>query len=114
MIKIKVQLLGGRGVGSGMYTKYSYKSLPKDPDDLTRNGWKETTDQRMPPHIRKFKNPKTGDDLEYHKGLPGEHGYRGKDHYHWKNPHSKNNKDFYLDKNGNPVPKNHKDSHLLP
>lgn len=32
--------------------------------------------------------------------------------YHWKNPQSKNDKDKYLDKKGNPTGKNCKESHL--
>lgn len=32
----------------------------------------------------------------------------------WYNQKSESKNDYYLDKNGNPVPKQHKNSHLLP
>jgi len=41
-------------------------------------------------------------------------GYRGKNHYHILNPNSTSKHDYYLDKYGNPVPKNSKQSHIIP
>lgn len=111
---INLNLFGGRGVSSGLYTKYSYNNLPKNSHDLINNGWKDITDPRNTSGSKDFYNPKTKDRLRFDKGQKGKPGYKGKDHYHWHNPNSKNDKDFYLDKNGKPVPKNHKKSHLLP
>lgn len=113
-MEINLQLFGGRGASSGRYTKYSYNNLPLDPNDLIKNGWKDITDKRNKSESRDFYNSKTKDRIRFDKGQNDKPGYRGKDHYHWYNPKSKNNKDFYLDKNGNPVPKQHKNSHLLP
>ena len=45
-------------------------------------------------------------------GISG--GYGGKDHYHVLNPNSTGKHDYYLDKDGNPVPKNSKASHIIP
>ncbi len=111
---INLHLFGGRGTSSGMYSKYSYKNLPKNPDDLVKNGWKDITDERNQSQSRDFYNPKTNDKVRFDKGQKGKSGFRGKDHYHWHNPKSKGKNDYYLDKNGNPVPKQHKNSHLLP
>ncbi len=112
MFKFNLQLFGGGGGSSGMYTKYSYNSLPKNPRDLERNGWRDVTDPRKPPHVKEYHNPKTGDKVEFHKGRQGLSGNKGKDHYHWRNPNSKNDKDFYLDRYGHPTEKNSKGSHL--
>lgn len=113
-MKINIQLLGGRGASSGMYIKYTYRHLPKDPKDLVRNGWKDVTDDRNKGNSKEFYNPKTKDKVRFDKGQRGKNGYRGKNHYHWYNPNYKNDGFKYLDKNGNPTRKNNKNSHLFP
>jgi len=50
----------------------------------------------------------------FDKGVPGTSGFRGKDHYHIKNPNATDNSDRYVDKNGNIVGKNARASHILP
>lgn len=45
---------------------------------------------------------------------PGSPGFEGKDHYHQRNPNSTGKGDYYLDIDGNPVPKGSKRSHILP
>ncbi|KHD07492.1 hypothetical protein PN36_31420 [Candidatus Thiomargarita nelsonii] len=90
------------------------KELPQNPDDLLDDGYEETTDPRTPEHIRRFRNPKTGDEVEFHKGKPGKPGWEGKDHWHRFNPNKTGKGDAMLDKNGNPVPKNSKPSHIKP
>jgi hypothetical protein len=53
----------------------------------------------------KFRDKRTGEIIQYDEGQPGETGHEGYDHYHRPNPNSKNKGDYYLDSNGNPVPK---------
>ena len=91
--------------------------LPKNPDSLLENGWKEVTDPRAKAssNSRIFKEISTGLRIRFDKGIPGENGFGGKDHYHIDNPNATDKKiDRYLDKNGNPVNKNSKASHILP
>lgn len=90
------------------------RRLPQKPDDLLDDGYEETTDPRAPEHIRRFRNPTTGDDVEFHKGKPDKPGWEGKDHWHRFNPNKTGRGDAMLDKNGNPVPKNSKPSHIEP
>ena len=52
--------------------------------------------------------------IRFDKGKKGAGGYGGKDHYHVLNPKSTGKHDYYLDKNGNPGPKNSKASHIIP
>lgn len=89
------------------------RPLPTNPDDLLNQGYEETTrPEAGAAGHRTFKNPDTGDELRFDEGKPGESGYRGQDHYHRINPDKGGPK--YLDRNGNPVPKNSRPSHLLP
>ena len=92
-------------------------SLPKNPDELLSNGWKEITDPRAKEssNSRVFREDSTGLRIRFDKGTAGENGFKGKDHYHIDNPDAKDKKvGRYLDKNGNPVNKNSKASHILP
>jgi len=91
-----------------------HKELPKNPDDLLDDRYEETTDPRAPDHIRRFKNPETGDEVEFHEGKPDKPGWEGKDHWHRFNPDKSGRGDAMLDKNGKPVPKNSKPSHIDP
>ena len=90
-------------------------ALPKNPDDLLNQGYVETShpDAAAAGH-RTFTNPETGDTVRFDEGTPGQPGYEGVDHYHRDNPNSTGKSDTYLDKDGNPVPKGSKPSHLLP
>jgi hypothetical protein len=53
-------------------------------------------------------------EVEFHKGKPGKPGWEGKDHWHRFNPNKTGKGDAMLDKNGNPVQKNSKPSHIDP
>jgi hypothetical protein len=63
---------------------------------------------------RRYKDTQTGVKFEFHPAQPGKSGWQGRDHYHVENPNKKGKFDKYLDKNGNPCPKNSKPSHLTP
>ncbi len=92
-------------------------SLPKNPDELLSKGWKEITDPRAKEssNSRAFREESTGLRIRFDKGTVVESGFKGKDHYHIDNPNAKDKKiGKYLDKNGNPVNKNSKASHILP
>ncbi len=89
--------------------------LPANPDELSKEGWIETTNPTAAKTGRReFVNPKTGEEISFDKGRPGEPGFRGKDHYHRKNPTSAGKKDSNLDVNGNSVPGGSKRSHIIP
>jgi hypothetical protein len=63
---------------------------------------------------REYEDPRTGIRVRFDPGKPGAPGFEGKDHYHIYNPNRTGKGDYYLDKNGNPVPKGSKASHILP
>jgi len=91
------------------------KELPEDPDDLLDDGYEETTHLEVQEGgTRTFRNPETGDKVRFDKGDPNEPGWKGKDHWHRYNPNTTGKGDLYLDKNGNPVPKGSKPSHIEP
>jgi len=91
-------------------------SLPKNPDTLLNQGWKETTSKAKKENTnsRDFIEPLTGLHISFDKGNSSAKGFKGKDHYHARNPESNKKSEYYLDKDGNPVPKNSKKSHLFP
>ncbi len=91
-------------------------SLPKNPNTLLKNGWKETTPSKMKQksNSQTFHDPKTGFDIRFDKGTPGANGFKGKDHYHVENPNSTGKMDRYLDKDGNPCAKGSRASHIIP
>jgi len=62
------------------------RELPENPDDLLDEGYEETTRPGTPDHIRKFRNPKTGDRIDFNKGKPNAPGWKGEDHWHRYNP----------------------------
>lgn len=90
-------------------------SLPKNPDSLLKNGWEDIShpDGKTNGHFL-LKESSTGLKIGFDKGVPGESGFKGKDHYHMYNPDATGNRDLYLDKNGNPVRKGSSKSHILP
>ena len=89
--------------------------LPKNPDDLLKDGWIETTHPNAAVSGRRtFEDPRTGEKLSFDKGRAGEPGFRGSDHYHRANPDGTSKRDEYLDVHGNPTPDGSKRSHILP
>ena len=60
-----------------------------------------------------YTNTNNGMKIEFDKGVKGANGFKGKDHYHIKNPSSTGKSDYYLDINGNPCPKNSTKSHIV-
>lgn len=95
------------------------QNLPADPNDLLQHGWQEVTDPRAiasPTYNgrREFVDPQTGQRISFDPGTAGAHGWAGRDHYHVYNPNSTNSSDLYLDRNGNPVRRGSRESHILP
>jgi len=56
------------------------KPLPGDPKDLGPD-WHRDPGHKAP-NDERYVNP-NGDKLDWHKGIPGEKGWKGKDHWHW-------------------------------
>ena len=88
--------------------------LYKSPSKLIKSGWKEITPAAMKKNTTSRMFKKNGYTIRFDKGTKGMGGYGGKDHYHILNPSSTGKHDYYLDKFGNPVPKNSKKSHIIP
>lgn len=109
-MRINIRLFGGRGSSSRNGSFY----LPKNPskyrtfNDITNPKKREYT------QYREYKDLRNGNIYEFHPGRTGENGWRGKDHYHWRNPNRTNNKDYYFDQHGQPTPKGSNNSHLKP
>ena len=84
--------------------------------DMLEKGWQETTHPGMrdKSNSRDFFDPSTGITIRFDKGKPEAPGFRGKNHYHIENPNRTGKQDFYLDKDGNPVPKGSNASHIIP
>lgn len=88
-------------------------TLPNNPDDLLEEGWEE--EEHRAPNRRRFKNPDTGEVIEFDKGQPDMPGWRGRDHYHRPNPNAQGGKGgAYLDRFGNPVNEGSGASHIPP
>ena len=96
--------------------KVVISNLPRNPSELLKKGWKDTTLVKMKENSssQTFHDPKSGLDVRFDKGEAGENGFRGKDHYHVENPNSTGKLDKYLDKDGNPCAKGSKASHIIP
>lgn len=63
---------------------------------------------------RDYYDPNTGTTISFDKGVEGETGFEGVDHYHVHNPDYTNKKvDYYFDADGNPVGKGSKASHIV-
>ena len=90
--------------------------LPKNPDELvSKHGYEETSHPRaFKKGHRTFKNLKSKDELRFDEGKDNGVGFEKIDHYHRLNPTSTSSKDFYLDKNGNPVSRGNAASHIFP
>jgi len=93
------------------------KQLPKDPQELLDQGWRDVTDPRLaasPSNRIELEDPTTGRKVSFEPGKPGEPGWEGKDHYHVYNPGSTNARNRYLDRDGNVVRKGADSSHIEP
>ena len=55
----------------------------------------------------------TGLRIRYDIAKSGKSGFSNRDHFHILNPNATGTSDMYLDKNGNPVKKNSRASHIL-
>lgn len=90
-------------------------TTPDNPDDLLDQGWEETSHPDAKAAGRRtFRNPKTGEELIFDKGKPGQPGWEGRDHYHRPNPNRTNRHDEYLDMNGDPTRRGSGPSHIPP
>ncbi len=111
-------LHGGFGDTKGQqkYYRETISRLPKNPHSLTQNGWNDVTPREMAQNTtsRMYQDRNSGLKVRFDTGTEGAGGYGGKDHYHVFNPNSTGKHDYYLDINGNPVPKNSKASHIIP
>jgi len=93
-------------------TDIDWTKPPCNPEDLS-NDWKEITNSNMK-NRRVFVYKETNIQIAFDKGIRGAPRFKGIDHWHRFNPNSTNNKDMYLDKNGNPTGKNTNPSHIKP
>lgn len=89
--------------------------LPKTGQSLLDAGWEDIShpSQAATGHYT-YREPSTGLRIRYDEPSSGANGFAGKHHYHILNPNAHDSRDMYLDKNGNPVKKNSKASHILP
>jgi hypothetical protein len=100
--------------------RHLIKTLPRNPDKLKKEGWKETAHPDVPKiqcgeaKHRKFVNGQTGLRVRFDYAVPDATGFEAIDHYHVENPDSTNKRKPYLDKDGNPVTKGSKQSHIFP
>lgn len=90
-------------------------SLPKTGQGLVDAGWEDISHpaQAASGH-HTYREPSTGLKIRYDEPTPGANGFAGKHHFHILNPNATGTRDMYLDKDGNPVKKNSKASHILP
>jgi RHS repeat-associated protein len=97
-------------------SSYNYNDLPSNPNDLVNQGWTETTHPQVAANsnTRTFVNELTGQTVNFDTAVPGKPGFGGIDHYHIINPNGTGNYNYYLDINGNPVPKGSNPSHIIP
>ena len=89
---------------------------PSSPNDLSPD-WDETTNPDNKSGKKEFTNKKTGERIRWDPGEPGKEGYRGKNGWHRYNPEwtkKWGKKDYYLDKDGNPVNRGSGPSHIFP
>ena len=77
------------------------------------DGWEDITPELMRNNSNSRTYKKNGVTVRFDKGTPNSTGFSGQDHYHILNPNATGKHDYYLDKFGNPVPKNSKASHIL-
>ena len=104
-------------VGDEAVLVHNYKKgdqLP-DPNDLPNGDWQDVThpQQAKNTNSREYYNASTDTKIRFDPVKPGAPGFEGQDHYHIYNPNSTGKGDYYLDINGNPVPKGSSASHIL-
>jgi RHS repeat-associated protein len=91
-------------------------NLPTNPDDFLKNpDWEETSRPEAKENgHREFRDKKTGERIRYDEGDLDKPGHRAHDHYHRYNPRNKEDREPYLDANGNPASDGCDESHLYP
>ena len=92
------------------------KSLPPEPNQEFLKDWNEFISEHAPvnlPH-REFYHKRTQLRVRFDYAKEGASGFEGKDHWHVYNPYTKNKRDTYLDKDGNPVGEGSNPSHIIP
>ena len=96
---------------------HNYKKGDKlpDPNELPNSDWQDVTHpmQAQNTNSREYYNAKTDTRIRFDPATPGAPGFEGQDHYHIYNPNSTGKGDYYLDIDGNPVPKGSSASHIL-
>lgn len=92
------------------------RSLPKKPNKKFFEEWEDITAPaaKQNSESRVYKHKETGLEVRFDPAKEGANGFEGKDHWHVYNPNKTGKKDYYLDKDGNPVPKGSKASHIIP
>jgi len=86
---------------------------PCSPNELNSD-WIEVTPETMKQNSnrREYQNTKTRLKIAFDRGIPGKPRFKGKDHWHIYNSFASSVRDYYLDKNGNPIHKNDDNSHI--
>jgi hypothetical protein len=102
--------------GKILKKKWGKGKYPKDPKELEKEGWKDTTDPRMRENTnsREYTNPETGERVRFDQGDPKASGYASEDHWHQYNNDATSKGDYYLDQNGVPTSKGSNASHIPP
>ena len=92
------------------------RNLPKKPNKKFFEDWEDITNPaaKQNSESRVYKHKEIGLEIRFDSAKEGANGFEGKDHRHVYNPNSTGKKDYYLDKDGNPVPKSSKTSHIIP
>jgi RHS repeat-associated protein len=105
-----ILILPSEDYNSGRYSgDIDWHNPPQSPENLGPEWEEEPRDPRNP--NRTFKNKDTDETIRWDTGEKREQG----GHWHRENPNSnQGNKDAYLDKDGNPVPKGGKKAHIYP
>ncbi len=88
-----------------------WNKAPSSPDELGE-GWGGTSDSSNESGGRDFRHIESKEDVRWDPGKEGEDGWKGKNHWHRHNPQRTGKKDYYLDKDGTPVPKGSDPSHI--
>ncbi len=88
-------------------------ALPPKPNEAFNKEWENVTNPRSKTR-EDYRNKGNCLLISFDPGQEGKPGFGGKDHYHIHNPDSSDKKNPYLDKNGDPVSKGSKASHIIP
>ena len=92
------------------------KSLPPAPTQAFLQDWKEFVIEKAieSTNSKEFYHILTKLRVRFDPKTEGASGFKGKDHWHIRNPDTNNKRDRYLDENGKPVMKDSKESHIIP